>query len=112
MSNNEQTEESQPPIGLAGLACFGTLAVVYLATSPLIGFQGIWGILWLLDFFIPVLAAFVILYRSSWHRELPNVTRILSMMLSSCIIYAVVFIAGALIVAIASVFFSGSMVSG
>jgi hypothetical protein len=45
-------------------------------------------------------------------RAVSPLTRILSMILSSCIIYAVVLIAGALIVAIASVFFSGSMVSG
>ena len=112
MSNNEQTEESQPPIGLAGLACFGCLAVVYLATRPFIGFLDRWEIQWLLYISIPIVVPFIILYRSSWHRELPSVTRTLSMILSSCIIYGVVLIAGALIVAIASVFFSGSMVSG
>ena len=110
-SNKQQIEKSQPPIGIAGLACFGSLALVCLATRPFIGFLDRWEIQWLLYISIPIGVPFIILYRSSWHRELPGVTRTLSMFLSSCIIYGVVFLACALGVAIASLFFSGSMVS-
>jgi len=43
MNDDEQPEEYQPPIGTAGLACFGCLAVVYLTTKPFIGFLDRWG---------------------------------------------------------------------
>jgi hypothetical protein len=112
MSNNEQSAESQPPIGLAGLACFGSLAIVYLATRPFIEWLERWEIQWLLYISIPIVIPFIILYRSSWHQELPRPTRILSMLLSACIIFALVLTIGALAVIVASVFFSGSMVSG
>lgn len=60
---------------------------------------------------IPILVVFVILYRSSWHQELGKTTRILSMLLTSCIVFSCVLIIVGVIVAAASVFFSGSMVS-
>ena len=111
MDHSQQKQDSRPPIGIAGVACLACLAVVCLATRPFIGFLDHWGIQWLLYASLPVVTAFVILYRSSWHPELPRVTRILSMILSACIIYGVVLLAGALTIAIASIFFSSNMVS-
>jgi hypothetical protein len=109
---DKSPEESQSPIALASLACFGSLAVVCIATKPFIEFLDIWKLQWLLYISIPIVVPFIILYRSSWHRELPGVTRTLSILLSACIIYVVVVIVGALALAITSVFFSGNMVSG
>jgi hypothetical protein len=109
--NNKQTEAGQPPIGIAGLACFGCLAVVYLATRPVIGFLDRWGIQWLLYTLIPISAVFVILYRSSWHRELPTITRTLSMLLSAAIIFVTVFLVAGLLAAGVCIFISGGMVS-
>lgn len=110
-NKNEQTEGGQPPIGLAGLASFGSLAAVYFAARPFIAFLDRWEIQWLLYISIPLVVPFIILYRSSWHRELPGVTRTLSIFLSSCIIYGVVLLASALAVAVISVFFSEDMIS-
>ena len=111
MSNNEQAEERQPPIGIAGLACFVCLAVVYLATRPFIGFLDRWGIQWLLYTSIPILIAFIILYRSSWHRELPTVTRTLSMLLSAVIIFVTALLFVALLMAGVCLFIGGDMIS-
>jgi len=112
INHNTPTEQRPPPIGLAGIACFVCLAVVYLAARPFIGFLDRWGIQWAFYISLPIATAFTILYRSSWHQELPSVTRILSMILSSCIIFVVALLLGALAVVVVSVFFSGGMVSG
>jgi hypothetical protein len=111
MSNTEQTETSQPPIGIAGFSCFGCLAVVYLTTRPFIGFLDKWGIQWLLYISIPILVAFIILYRSSWHRELPAVTRTLFMLLSAVIIFVAALLFAALLMAGVCMFIGGDMIS-
>lgn len=111
MSNNEQPEASRPPIGIAGISCFGCLPVVYLATRPFIGFLDKWGIQWLLYTSIPILIAFIVLYRSSWHRELPTVTRILSMLLSAVIIFTVALLFVGLLMAGICIFIGGDMIS-
>lgn len=106
-----QSENRQPPIGLATVACLVCLALVHLATRPFIGFLDPWKIQWLLQVALPVAVAFFILYRSAWHQELPRVTRILSMLLSAGILYVVVLAGAAITVMVASVFFGNGMVS-
>lgn len=93
------TEASQPPIGMAGFACMVCLAVVYLAARPLMNWLDIWWAGVLLCSVIPIAVAFLILYRSSWHRELPRVTRILSTILMSCLLFCCVLIVGLAILA-------------
>ena len=112
MTNNEQTEISQPPIGIAGAACLVCLAVIYMVANPVVSWLEVWWAGLLIYSVIPIAAAFYILYRSSWHQELPSVRRIISMTLLACFIYAVVLIIGVFVIVVASVFFSGSMVSG
>lgn len=92
MSDNEQMDEKAPLFLMAGIASLLCLPVVYLATRPLIWLlQARWAVwpLFTLWTFIPVSVAFVVLYRSDWHREWPRVRRIFSMILSSCIIFGV-----------------------
>jgi hypothetical protein len=99
MKNNEPTEVSQPPIGIAAFACMVCLGVVYLAARPVVSWLHIWWAGVLIYSVIPISVAFIILYRSSWHHELPRVKRILSMILSSCIIFCGVLLFGLAIIA-------------
>jgi hypothetical protein len=104
INNNEQAGESQPPIGMAGFACLVCLAVIYMAANPVVSWLEVWWAGVLIYSVIPTLVAFTILYRSSWHQELPRVTRILSMILSSCIIFCVALVVLVLMVVVASMF--------
>jgi predicted membrane protein len=101
MSVDKQTEDCQPPFGIAGLACFGCFVVIYLATKPLVMVNEAWWGEWLffaLVLLVPISVVFTILYRSSWHRGLGRLTRILSMMLYSCILFCCVLLFGGAVI--------------
>lgn len=92
MSNNEPMDKNVPPFFMAGLACLLCLPVMYLATRPLLWLlHERWTEWLLLTLFIagPLTVTFIILYRSTWHQEFTRARRVLSMILSSCIIYGV-----------------------
>jgi hypothetical protein len=92
MDDNEIIDGKAPPFLIAGLVCLLCLPVIYLVTRPLIwllhAHWAVWPLvtLWIL---IPAAAAFVVLYRSAWHREWPRNRRIFSVIFSSCVIFGV-----------------------
>jgi len=112
MNVSRQDQVSQPPIGIAGFVCLLCFVVTCWISRLLENlYNGSW-VYGLLSISFPLSVTFIILYRSSWHRELPTVTRILSMVLSAFIIFGVVLLVSGLLVAAFCVFVSGSMVSG
>jgi hypothetical protein len=108
MCDHEQTEVRQQAIGIAGFACLICFLAVYLAARPLVLWLSVWWAGVPIYSVVPIGVAFVILYRSAWHEELPRVTRILSMILSSCIIFA----ADLLMIGIVAVVLMSGMLSG
>jgi hypothetical protein len=111
MSDNEQTEPIQPPIGLAGFACVTSLLATFFVIRFTTRFIDIEWLTWFFAAFIPVLITFVILHRSAWHQELSTVARIFSLLLSACLIYAIVLAFLGLAVIVSSVFFHNGMIS-
>ncbi|HTB83837.1 MAG TPA: hypothetical protein VK742_09305 [Candidatus Sulfotelmatobacter sp.] len=104
-------EQDEPRIGLAGIACAISFMLAFPAVQYLSGFtHDTWSPV-ILAFFIPIMVTFLILHSSAWHLELSPVTRILSMLLSALIIYAVVLAMLALAVMAAAMFFGNGMVS-
>ena len=94
----------EPPFGIAGFACLICLAVIYAVANPIVNWLVVWWAGLLIYSVIPILVAFTVLYRSSWHRELPKCRRIFSMVLSACLVFCVSFIALGLIVALVAMF--------
>lgn len=92
MSRNDINENTSPLL-IAGLACFLSLPIVYVTTRPVAWlFDAPW-VAWLqLGVFTiaPVMVAFLVLYRCAWHDDRPRSRRILSTILSSCVIFGVV----------------------
>ncbi len=103
-NDNEQTVTNQPPIGIAGVACIICLAVIYAVANPIGNWLTVWWSGLLIYSVMPILVAFTIFYRSSWHRELPKPKRILSLILSACLVFCASFIALGLIVALIAMF--------
>ena len=97
MTENEiQNEEGKPaspnppPTIVAGFACLLSLPIILLLSSPLIKYiHANWAekLHFTLIILVPVSVTFFFLYRSSWHQDSPRVRRILSSVLSSCIIF-------------------------
>ena len=111
MENSGRIEKVEPPIGLAGGACAIGLVAVFVAIRFMSLFMDIAWLTRLFATLIPISAAFIILHRSAWHRELPAVTRILFMLLSACIIYVVVLALLGFGMLVAAAFFGNGMVS-
>jgi hypothetical protein len=88
MSRNEINENASPLL-IAGLACLLCMPVVYLVTRPVIWLSSAQWVPWLLaSIFLmaPFSVAFMVLYRCAWHEEQPRVRRILTVIVSACII--------------------------
>ncbi|MEI8288308.1 MAG: hypothetical protein WCH99_02455 [Verrucomicrobiota bacterium] len=103
-NDNGQTAASQPPIGIAGIASMICLAFIYAVANPVVNWLAVWWAGLLIYSVIPILVAFTVFYRSSWHREQPKSRRILSLILSACLVFCVSFIAVVLIVALVAMF--------
>jgi hypothetical protein len=84
-----QLERERAPFGLAGVACLVTIAVIHYATEPLLSQYFASSVRLLIYLAAPLAVASVILYRSSWHRDLPRLRRVFSVILSSCLVLGV-----------------------
>jgi hypothetical protein len=111
MEKDAHIEKVEPPIGLAVVACAICLVAILFAVKFVSRFIDIAWLTWLFATFIPIIVAFVILHRSAWHQELSTVTRILSLLLSACIIYVVVLAVLGFGVMVAATFFGNDMIS-
>ena len=92
MSRNEPFNENGPLFLLAGLACLMCLPIIYLATRPVIWWlHGPWSEWLLLPLFtiLPLSVTFIILYWRAWHQEWPKIRLVVSVALSSCVIFGV-----------------------
>jgi hypothetical protein len=92
MSKNERFNGEVPPFFLAGFACLACLPIIYLATRPVIWVLHVPWLEWLLLALfttVPISVTGIVLYFSAWHRESPKFRRILSVILSSCLIFGV-----------------------
>ena len=91
MSKNEYLNGDKSPLFIAGFACLACLPVIYLATRPVIWALHVSWLEWaLLPLFtiVPIAVAGIILYCSAWHREFSRTRRLVSVILSSCLIYS------------------------
>ena len=90
MNPGEQANEDAPPIGLAGVAGLIGLsavgALLQLLTSHVAGRWAEW-LFPVLFVTVPTAVAFLILYRSSWHREFCKARRILFMTGSAGLVF-------------------------
>ncbi len=90
MNENEQTPEVQSPlrrdIVIASTASFVSLIIFYCAAKPAVSQLQGWWVELLVYAIIPISVAFIILYRSCWHREITGAARTCSLLLISCMI--------------------------
>ncbi|MGO8700824.1 MAG: hypothetical protein ACLQVY_24295 [Limisphaerales bacterium] len=92
MNDNEQPRKFELPVsrsvGLAAIACFVSLTVVYLLTGPtLAAIESGWAKL-LIFAPLPFLVTFAILYHGDWHRQNSGTARMGSLLFASSLILA------------------------
>ena len=108
----EPEDDKRPPFGLAGFACLVSFAVVYYSAEFLHS-QFVFGQGRLLVYLLtPIAVAFIILYRSSLHREFTVARRICALLLSACLVVGVTMFFGGLVVATFLFFTHGPPIAG
>ena len=106
LSDNEQLQQVQSPVGVCSIACFVSLALVYFAARPVVSRLEVWWAELLVYALIPTLLTFILLYRSSWHREITGAPRTLSLALLSSVILGGVMIADVICIILLSLVYS------
>ncbi|HXC34320.1 MAG TPA: hypothetical protein VNV43_00495 [Candidatus Acidoferrales bacterium] len=102
MSRNEEINGHTSPLVIAGLVCLLSMPAVYLATRPVIWLSSAPWVPWLLAVIFvmaPFMVAFAVLYHCAWHNDQPPARRILSTVVSSCIIVGIdLLLTGAIVI--------------
>lgn len=94
LNHSHRSPETESPVVAAGLVSFFSFAFIYWLDGREVSSLGVWWAETLIYAFIPILLAFIVLYRSSWHQEMRQSARSAFMAVLSCLIFP-----GALIVA-------------
>ena len=88
LNHSHQPPEAQSPFKASVAAALISFILICWIDGGVISLRQAWWTQLLAYAFIPILLAFIILYRSSWHREMGSVTRSLATALMSCLIFA------------------------
>ena len=90
MDDSEQTLEIQSPsnraVVIASVACFASMTLFYWGARPAVELLEVGWAEILIYAVMPLAVTFIILYRSSWHREINRVARTGLLLLLSCFI--------------------------
>jgi hypothetical protein len=98
---DEPPEANQPPFGVAGAVCLVSVAIIYLASIPLVTLypSQLTGWLLFIGYLIgPLSGAFMVLYFSGWYRQRTTAWRLFSVMWRACAIFGVTSLFVALII--------------
>lgn len=105
MNVEGKTNDDTPPVVLAVLGGLLCLPIIRILTNPVGRFVNARLAEWVIlgtFVLVPMAVAFVILYRSSWHREYSRLRRVVSVLLSSCAVYFVDLVVAGVLLLIAS----------
>ena len=113
--SRDEINESAPPLLIAALVCLLCLPAIYLATRPVVWLvNGVWVAWTLAAIFtvVPLAVTFLFLYGCAWRQELPRFRRMISALVSACIIFGVDLLLVAALVAIGCLIMGLSRVMG
>jgi len=88
MDYDEQPPEEDPPFDAAIFACIVSFVLIHWTALCMAPWIQVWWTELLVNPLIPMMLIFIILYRSRCRREVIGITRILSLLLLSVIIFA------------------------
>jgi hypothetical protein len=92
LNHNDRPTQAQSPIGAAWAAALFSFIVIYWLDGQVVSSLRVWWEQLLVYGMVPMLLAFIILYRSCWHREFTNAARNPLLVLMSFFIFGGVLI--------------------
>ena len=87
LNHSHRSPESESPVIASAVVSFFSFAFIYWLDSREVSSLGVWWAETLIYAFIPILLAFIVLYRSSWHQEMRHAARAVLMAFLSCLIF-------------------------
>jgi hypothetical protein len=87
MDHDEQPSQTEPPTGIAFGVCIILFSLIYILTKQEFSQLENWWVKMFISLFIPNSLSFLILYRSSWRREMSRMARTLFLIWQSFIIF-------------------------
>jgi hypothetical protein len=108
LNHSDQPPEAQSPFKAAAVTSLVSFIFFCWLDHRAMSSLRIWWAELLVYAFVPILLAFIILYRSSWHREFGAWARALVTALVSCVIFCGVMIAFGILVALVSLAYISS----
>jgi len=98
VNHGDQPATGHLPVAISAFACFVSWVFIYWVARPVVSLLQVWWAELLVYALIPILLAFIIQYRSCWHREITGAARTLFLILSSCMIFGGVLIASGIMI--------------
>ena len=86
LNHSRRAPEAQSPVSTSAFAALISFAFIYWLDGREVSALGIWWAETLIYSFIPILLAFIILYRSSWHQDMARSGRAILLAFVSCLI--------------------------
>jgi hypothetical protein len=96
LNHSDQPPEAHSPLVASFVAALFSFALIFGMDSRFIGALPQWWAELLVYAVIPILLAFILLYRSSWHHEMRRATRALVLTVTSCTLFGAAVIVAAL----------------
>jgi hypothetical protein len=87
LNHSHRSPESESPVVASAVVSFVSFVFIYWLDGRDVSSLGLWWAETLIYAFIPVLLAFIVLYRSSWHQEMRSSARAALMAILSCLIF-------------------------
>src|SRR5689334_15364145 len=76
LNHNDRPPEAQSPVQASAVAALVSFLAICWLDGGVVSAIGAWWAQLLAYAFVPILLAFIILYRSSWHQELGRASRV------------------------------------
>jgi hypothetical protein len=106
LNHNDRPPEAQAPFKASAAACLLSLVFVYLFDGQVVSSLRLWWEQLMVYGLVPVLLAFIILCRSSWHREIQSWSRNPLLALMSCLVFGGVLVGAIFIMILAALVYS------
>jgi len=107
LNHSDQPPEAQSPLVASAMAALVSFVLVYWLDRPVVSLLRLWWAELLAFAVIPILLAFVVLYRSSWHQDMRRAVRAVLVAAMSCTIFGVVVIIAAMAMVVISFVYFG-----
>jgi threonine/homoserine/homoserine lactone efflux protein len=106
LNHSGRPPEAQSPFKASAVVCLLSFVFIFALDHQIVSSLQPWWEQLVIYAVVPVLLAFIILYRSSWHQEIRSWTRSPLLVLISCLVFGSALVAAGLIMLLAALVYA------